>query len=183
MSFILNIDNSILDFIQNNIKCSFLDKVMPVITSLGNAGILWIIIAIILVISKKYRKYGIIMSIALIIMLVFGNGILKNLFQRVRPYQANNFADLLIKKPVDTSFPSGHTYASFASAGVLYYMNKKVGIASYVLAALIAFSRLYLYVHYPSDVLGGIILGIVTSFVAIKIYNNFEKKRKVSVNN
>lgn len=183
MNFILNIDNAILDFIQNNLRSSFLDKVIPVITSLGNAGILWIIIAIILVISKKYRKYGIIMAIALVIMLIFGNGILKNLFQRVRPYEANGFKDLLIKKPIDTSFPSGHTYASFASAGVLYYMNKKVGITAYILAALIAFSRLYLYVHYPSDVLGGMILGILTSFVAIKIYNNFEKKRKASLNN
>lgn len=182
MNFILNIDNSILDFIQNNLRCSLLDKIMPIITSLGNIGLLWIIIAIILLITKKYRKYGIIMGIALIIMLIFGNGILKNLFQRVRPYIANGFNDLLISKPIDTSFPSGHTYASFASAGVLYYMNKKVGIAAYILASLIAFSRLYLYVHYPSDVLAGIILGIITSFISIRIYNYFEKKKKVSLN-
>ena len=95
---------------------------------------------------------------------------MKPLIARTRPFDANNLKDiLLIKAPKDYSFPSGHTMASFAAATVLIYMNRKVGIVAMVLAVLIAFSRLYLYVHYPSDVFAGMIFGILSAIISIKL--------------
>lgn len=170
MHIIHSIDDNILSFIQEHLKNSFMDTIMPVITSLGNSGIVWIVIAAILLSMKKYRKYGVMLALALIITLVVGNITLKPLIARTRPFDANNLKDiLLIKAPKDYSFPSGHTMASFAAATVLIYMNRKVGIVAMVLAVLIAFSRLYLYVHYPSDVFAGMIFGILSAIISIKL--------------
>ena len=170
MDIIHSIDNNVLSFIQEHLKNSVMDTIMPVITSLGNSGIVWIVIAAILSSMKKYRKYGVMLALALIITLVIGNITLKPLIARTRPFDANNLKDiLLIKAPKDYSFPSGHTMASFAAATVLIYMNRKVGIVAMVLAVLIAFSRLYLYVHYPSDVFAGMIFGILSAIISIKL--------------
>ncbi|WP_294342630.1 phosphatase PAP2 family protein [uncultured Clostridium sp.] len=170
MHIIHSIDNNVLSFIQEHLKNSVMDTIMPVITSLGNSGIVWIVIAAILSSMKKYRKYGVMLALALIITLVIGNITLKPLIARTRPFDANNLKDiLLIKAPKDYSFPSGHTMASFAAATVLIYMNRKVGIVAMVLAVLIAFSRLYLYVHYPSDVFAGMIFGILSAIISIKL--------------
>ena len=179
---IQDFDFMVLDFIQSNIRNIFLDKIMPFITYLGSGGLIWIFVALLLIFIKKYRLCGIEMITGLLTGLLIGNIILKNLVMRERPCWINESIDMLISVPKDYSFPSGHTMTSFAAAVILYYMNKKIGIAAYVLAAIIAFSRLYLYVHYPSDVLAGIILGIITSFISIRIYNYFKKKKKVSLN-
>ncbi|HCW52154.1 MAG TPA: phosphatase PAP2 family protein [Clostridium sp.] len=171
MDFILNIDNSILQFIQNNIRSDVLDTIMPKVTSLGNAGIIWIIICVIMILKRKYRKYGVMMAIALIYCAIVGNLTLKPIVARIRPFDANPLIDgLLINAPKDFSFPSGHTMVSFSCACILLYMNKKIGIAALILSSAIAFSRLYLYVHYPSDVLMGMIIGILLSYAAIKTY-------------
>ena len=170
MHIIHSIDNNVLSFIQEHLKNSVMDTIMPVITSLGNSGIVWIVIAAILSSMKKYRKYGVMLALALIITLVIGNITLKPLIARTRNFDTNNLKDiLLIKAPKDYSFPSGHTMASFAAATVLIYMNRKVGIVAMVLAVLIAFSRLYLYVHYPSDVFAGMIFGILSAIISIKL--------------
>ncbi len=184
--FIQNTDVAILNWIHNVFSCLFLDVVMPVITALGNKGIFMIIVAVVMVCFKKTRKAGIAMGIALVLGLVLGNGLLKNLFGRVRPYELEGalVTDLLIKAPHDYSFPSGHTLASFEFASVMAICyktlpGKKVtAIISVVLAALIAFSRLYLYVHFPSDVLGGAILGTFFGFCGVCIVNAVEKKTK-----
>lgn len=182
--FIQNTDVAILNWIHNVFSCLFLDVVMPVITALGNKGIFMIIVAVVMVCFKKTRKAGIAMGIALVLGLVLGNGLLKNLFGRVRPYELEGalVTDLLIKAPHDYSFPSGHTLAAFEFASVmaLFYKSlpgKKItAIASVVLGVLIAFSRLYLYVHFPSDVLGGAILGTLFGFAGMWIVNAVEKK-------
>lgn len=175
MHIIHSIDDNILSFIQEHLKNSVMDTIMPVITSLGNSGIVWIVIAAILSSMKKYRKYGVMLALALIITLVIGNITLKPLIARTRPFDANNLKDiLLIKAPKDYSFPSGHTMASFAAATVLIYMDKKVGIIAMILAVLIAFSRLYLYVHYPSDVFAGMILGILSAIISIKLLSKIK---------
>lgn len=171
MSFIQNIDLDILNFIQNNIRSSFLDNIVPIITKLGNVGIIWIVIAIILLFMKKYRKVGVLMLIALIFTHLIGTVIIKNIVRRPRPFTLMNNFQLLIKKPGEFSFPSGHSSTAFASATILGYYIKKMRIPIFILAFLIAFSRLYLFVHYPSDVLVGAILGIICSFIVIKIYN------------
>lgn len=165
---------AILDFIQNHLRCSFLDWLLPKITLLGNSGIFWILLAITFLFFRRYRKLGAEMGIALILCFVFGNLILKPLIARIRPYDLNPGIVLLLNKPpVDFSFPSGHTYASFASALLLLFHKKSWGIAALILSTLIAFSRLYLYVHYPTDVLAGLLLGLFFGLLSHKLIQHF----------
>ena len=175
MDIIHNIDDNVLNFVQEHFRNSFMDTIMPVITSLGNSGIVWILITIVLIAMKRYRKYGYMLALALIITLVVGNITLKPLIARTRPFDANDLKNiLLIEAPTDYSFPSGHTMSSFAAAIVLIYMDKKVGIIAMILAVLIAFSRLYLYVHYPSDVFVGMILGVLSAIISIKLLSKIK---------
>lgn len=169
-----------LDFLQT-IHTPLLDKILAFITSLGNAGIIWIVLAVVLLILPKTRKTGIIVAAALLMDLVLCNLILKNLVARVRPYDVNTAIAILIKKPLDFSFPSGHTAASFAAMTALFLAKmKKAWIAALVLAVLIAFSRLYFYVHYPTDVLGGAIVGILSGIIGYAIVEKIDKRRKVA---
>jgi len=171
ISLLQNIDNSILLFIKNNMHGHMMDKAMVIITSLGNVGIIWIIIAVLLMINKKYRKIGVMALGALILSTILGEGILKHVVQRLRPSQDIPVINMLIAKPLSYSFPSGHTTSSFAVAGVLAKYLKKYTIGFLGLASLIAFSRLYLYVHYPTDVVAGIILGLICSKLIIYMFN------------
>ena len=165
----MGIEIKILDWLQT-IRTPFLDKIIPVISSLGNAGIVWILLMVVLFIIPKTRKSGLILFFALIVDMILCNGILKNLFQRVRPFNVNTAVTLLIAKPGEYSFPSGHTAVSFAAASALFFAKeKKLWIPALVLAIIIAFTRLYLYVHYPTDVLGGILIGIISGFIGYKI--------------
>lgn len=166
---------SILQGIQN-IHNGLLDSIMVFITSLGNAGIIWIVLAVIFLFSKKYRKCGIAMALALLFSFIFGNVILKNIFERPRPSWVDTNVMLLIKNPTDFSFPSGHSFASFAGATVIFMYHKKEGIAALILAGLIAFSRLYLFVHYPSDVVLGSLFGVASAIVAVMIVNRIFNK-------
>lgn len=169
-----------LDFLQT-IHTPLLDKILAFITSLGNAGIIWIVLAVVLLILPKTRKAGIIVAAALLMDLILCNLILKNLVARVRPYDVNTAIAILIKKPLDFSFPSGHTAASFAAMTALVLAKmKKAWIAALVLAVLIAFSRLYFYVHYPTDVLGGAIVGILSGIIGYAIVEKLDKRRKVA---
>lgn len=171
---------AILDFIHNNMASEVMDKIMVFITFLGNAGWIWIAVAAILIICKSTRDTGIKAAAALILSLVICNLILKPLVCRIRPYEINAAAELIIKRPLDYSFPSGHTSASFATAVTLMISGRKsIGIPAVILAALIAFSRLYLYVHFPSDVLAGAILGILFAFAAVRIVEFAYKKIKL----
>lgn len=159
ISLLQNIDNFILLFIKNNMHSYIMDKTMVTITFLGNGGSIWIAIAALLIINKKYRKIGFIVLGALAISAILGEGILKHLIQRIRPSADIPAINMLILKPLSYSFPSGHSASSFAGAVVFSNYFKKYSLVFFVLAFLIAFSRLYLYVHYPTDVLAGVILG------------------------
>lgn len=164
-------DLPILDWIAANLYCPFLDTVMPLITKLGDAGIFWIAVAVALLIFPKTRKIGLSMGAALLIGLVVCNLTLKPLLARIRPYdyQLEHFGrtiKLLVATPHDFSFPSGHTLASFEAAIALTVYNRKWGIPAIVLAAVIAFSRLYLYVHYPTDVLFSLLISVGIAFLA-----------------
>lgn len=169
---------SILHAIQN-IHSNLLDSIMVFITTLGNGGIIWIALAMIFLFTKKYRKCGIAMMVALLLAFIFGNVILKNIFERPRPSWIDNSIMLLIKNPKDFSFPSGHSFASFAGATAIFLYHKKEGMAALILAALIAFSRLYLFVHYPSDVILGSVFGVIAAVVATMIVNKYTKYEKV----
>lgn len=163
---------NILHMIQE-IRNPILDEVMVLITRLGDGGALWILLSIILMINKKYRKAGITMLAALILSVLFGNIITKNIVARPRPCWVDKSVSMLIAIPKDYSFPSGHTSASFASAAALFCYYKKPGIAALILASLIGFSRLYLFVHYPTDVMAGIVLGLICSFISFALVKKY----------
>ena len=163
-SLAVSFDLPILDWIAANLWCPFLDVVMPIITLFGDAGIFWIAVSVLLLFTKKYRKVGLGMAFALTMGLLVCNIYLKPTVARIRPYdfQLKYFAKeitLLAGGMHDFSFPSGHTIASFEACTVLMLGDKKLGIPATILAILIAFSRLYLYVHYPTDVIASVILG------------------------
>lgn len=167
----IHFDLPVLDWIAANLYCGFLDAVMPIITLLGDAGIFWIAVSVVLILIPKYRKAGLSMGLALLMGVVVCNMIMKPLFARIRPYdfQLNQFGKvipLLVEAQHDFSFPSGHTIASFEAATALAIHNRKLGIPALILACLIAFSRLYLYVHYVTDVLVSVGLGIGFAFLA-----------------
>ena len=169
----MSIELNILDWFQT-LHTPFLDKLMVFITSLGNAGIIWIVMTIVFLLIPKMRKTGAVMTAALIIDLLLCNVILKNLVARTRPYDVNTGVQLLVSRLHDYSFPSGHTAAAFASVTALYLAGeKKLWKPALVLAVLIAFSRLYLFVHFPTDVLAGIAVGFICAFLAAKIQNGF----------
>lgn len=176
MDLINNIDNNILEFIRLNMNNKFFDIIMPFISSLGNAGFVWIVITIAFLMQRKYRECGIMLLISLVMCLLIGNLTLKPYVARLRPSDINTAIHLLIERPTDFSFPSGHTMSSFAAATVIFNSNKKLGFSAFLLASLIAFSRLYLYVHYPSDVAAAIILGVLISLCTMKIYNRRKEK-------
>lgn len=161
----MNIELSILDWIKT-LHTPFLDKIMVFITRLGDAGIIWIVLSIVLLLIPKTRKSGAVMVAALVVDVLLCNIVLKNLVARTRPYDVNTGVHLLVAKLHDYSFPSGHTAASFASVTALYLAGeKKLWKFALVLACLIAISRLYLYVHYPTDVLGGILFGVISGYL------------------
>lgn len=182
MNYLLSISASegdILIWIQNNIRQEWLTPIMKFITSLGNAGIIWIVLSILLLCIKKTRKVGIMCAMALILSLIVNNLILKPIVARTRPYEVIPDLKLLVKKEVDYSFPSGHTGSSFAAGVVmLLKLPKKWGIPAFILAVTIALSRLYVGVHYPTDVLGGAVTGTVCGIAACLIYAYIERKNK-----
>ena len=168
----------ILDFIHKNMSSPFMDNVMRFITSLGNGGKIWIIVALAMLLSKKYRSTGITVITGLLLGLLIGNVLLKPAVARVRPFEFKEGIELLIKAPTDFSFPSGHTLSSVIASLVIVQKHRKIGCAAIVIALLIAFSRLYLYVHFPTDVLSGAVLGCVISFLSVKLTESFLKINK-----
>ena len=154
---------NIILWIQENLRVGFLNPVMQGITHLGDGGIFWIIVSVVLLLFKKTRKIGLCCALGLIFDLLVVNMALKPLVARIRPYVVLNDITILTHQPGDHSFPSGHSAGSFACAWALFRAckNKKWGTAALVLASLISLSRLYVGVHYPTDVIGGIAVGII----------------------
>jgi undecaprenyl-diphosphatase len=170
-------DGNILIYIQDFVRMSFLTPIFKAITHLGNDGLIWIVIAIVLLCFKKTRKVGVLTLIALLLSLIVDNVILKNVVARIRPYEVIDGLQILIEKPKDYSFPSGHTGSAFAAAIVLVQMlPKKYGYPMVVLATLMGFSRLYVGVHYPSDVICGAIIGTVIGIVVYRMYMRYEQR-------
>ena len=165
----MGFDFGILYFIQDHLRCAFLDAVMPYITYLGEAGTIWFVAAIILLITKKYRRYGVMMVCAMALGYLTGEIVLKGIVARPRPFSVDDTVALLIHAPSGFSFPSGHSVSSFAASAVIFRADKRIGIPALILAALIAFSRLYLFVHFPTDVLAGIFIGAAFGVLTVII--------------
>lgn len=162
MDFITNLDGNILLWIQEYLREDFLNPLIIFITNLGNAGMIWIAGAVVLLCIPKTRKAGALVILSLVISYIINNLILKSAVARPRPWVDVEGLSNLIGKPHDLSFPSGHASSSFAAAVVMYRMlPARCGVPAVILAAAIALSRLYVGVHYPTDVLFGSISGII----------------------
>ena len=153
-----------------DIRTPFLDKVMALLSTLGDAGILWIVIAVLLLFFRKYRRGGVQMLVAMLLTFIVGNLILKNMFGRMRPCQIDETINLIVKIPYDSSFPSGHTMNGITSALTLWFIDKRIGIPAMILAVLIAFSRMYNFMHFPTDVLAGAVIGVVSAMLVNYIF-------------
>lgn len=167
----------ILYFIQNNLRTSFLDVFLSKITLIGELALCWFIWAIVLLFFKKYRKHGIVLIIGILIGALIGNLILKNAVARPRPCWIDTSVELLIKNPTDFSFPSGHTLSSTIAAVILTLTNKKFGYFAIPLAVILSFSRLYLFVHFPSDVFSGMVIGLIVGFATYFVAKNIIKNK------
>ena len=173
----MQFDWLILNGIQNNLRGQFLDEIMPLITHLGDGGIIWIVLGVGMLLFAKTRRMGLLILLSLGIEALCCNVILKPLVDRARPFSVLPIEQMLIALPSDPSFPSGHTGAAFAVVAALYFNGNKYWLPIGILAILISFSRMYLYVHYPSDVLVGVLLGIMAGYVSKRIVNLWEKRR------
>ena len=160
------LDFNILFWIQNFIRNDVFDVIIPFYTSLGEDGIIWIVLGLILLIPKKYRKTGIMVLGALLVMLVVNNIVLKNLIARPRPCWTYPEMVQLVHNPSSYSFPSGHTTSAFAVAFTVFSQHKKLGKVIIAMASVMAFTRLYVFVHFPTDIYGGILVAMaITTFV------------------
>ena len=161
-------------FILKQIRAKFsnpiLDKIMVMFTMLGEFGAVWSLLGIALIIEGKYRIIGLMILATLIFTTIMGEGIIKHLVKRSRPCENMTQNDLVVRKPNTYSFPSGHTASSFAVANVLFTCFAGVGVLFLVIAGLIAFSRMYLYVHYPTDIIAGIALGLLCSQATMYVF-------------
>lgn len=170
IDYILQTDQEILLWIQMYIRHDSLTPFFKFITHLGDKGIIWIIISVMLLIRQDTRKAGFLSLISLAFSYILVNLFLKNYVARIRPYDFLNEVELLIERQRDFSFPSGHASSSFATAVILFQcLKKRTGILALVLASMISFSRLYFGVHYPTDVIIGIIIGIIVALLVYKI--------------
>ena len=178
-----NLTASELQFLyglNERIACPFLDTAMPVITKLGDNGLLWIAVAVVLLYFPKTRRTGCQMAIAMALCFVFGNGLLKLLIARPRPFDRDLSlaARLLIPQPAEYSFPSGHTMNGFSAAMTLMLRREPGRYTALTMASLIAFSRMYLMVHYPSDVIAGALLGTGSAWLSGKLVSRSIRRSK-----
>lgn len=164
----MNWEFAFLDALQS-VRTPVLDGIFKNITHLGDGGYFWIALGIILCIWKKTRICGICMLASMAVGGLVTNVTLKPLVARQRPCWINETVDLLIAMPKGYSFPSGHSQCSFVAATAIFWNHKKWGTAALVLAAFIAFSRLYLYVHFPTDVLAGTVIGLVVGTLVSRL--------------
>ncbi len=165
----------ILHAIQE-IHQGWLTDVMRLFTTIGESGLVWIVIAIVLTCIPKTRKCGLTMMIAMAITYLVGNLFLKNVIARPRPCAVDNSVILKIPFPSEYSFPSGHSSNGFAGAVTIFCYYRRAGLLSLLMAALIAFSRLYFFVHYPTDILGGILLGTLDALLAVWLVKHLENR-------
>lgn len=181
MEYIVNLiyefDMRVFMWIAENVWNDFLDVLMAVISITGDAGIIWIVLGIVLLFFKKTRKAGFMVLLGLLVMQVLNNMVLKPMIARPRPFDYEYwkgffiYPDIAFVKPHSLSFPSGHTSSSIACATVLLIKHRKIGIPAAVYALLMGFSRIYLFDHYFSDVLGGLFFGIIYGLLGVLIVN------------
>ncbi len=178
MEGINGFDRAVMEFIQLHFHNIVTDSVFPVLTYLGEAGAVWIVLALAFLVRRESRRWGMIMLCAIAAGFLLGELLLKNVICRERPFQAfPGYTALLISPPSGFSFPSGHSCASFAASTVLLAVSKEWGFPALALAVLIAFSRIFLFVHWPTDVLAGSLLGVLCGILACLIARKLERPK------
>lgn len=178
MSFLIETDGSILLWMQVHMRTPFLTAAFTFVTHLGDAGLIWLVCALALLAVKKTRRVGCVLPATLVVEAALTNVLLKNLVARARPYETVEGLTRLIAAPPGYSFPSGHSGCSFAAATVLFVLcPKRIGIPAFVLAFLIAFSRLYVGVHFPSDVIAGALVGVFCGLGVCAIFKCGENRK------
>lgn len=178
MQTLLGLDGQILLWIQDHLRCAALDGPMRFVTSLGNAGALWIVMTVILLLFRRTRRWGVACALALALGFLVTNVALKNIIHRIRPYDVIDALKVLVPPEKDFSFPSGHATSSLAAAWALMRVApRRYGVPALVVAILISLSRLYVGVHYPTDVLCGAAIGIASAEGALALLRRLEAKR------
>lgn len=173
---LFQLDGAILLWIQEYVRNDVLTPLFTVVTGLGDKGFIWILLSLVLLVSRKTRETGVIALLGLFLSLLVINLTLKNVIARVRPFDVIEGLVPLIGHPGDFSFPSGHSASSFAAAGVLVRrLPKWAGIPFFLLAVMISLLRLYVGVHYPTDVFAGIAIGLGISYLAEWIWERRKK--------
>lgn len=162
-------------YLLQDLHTPLLDSIMLFFTKLGNIGLPWLLIAAVMLCFKKLRPCGIAILASLLCKELIGNVILKNLIARPRPCWIDTTVPLLINSPSSYSFPSGHTFDGFAASVSIFLYYRKAGIAAIAVAAITAFSRMYLFVHFPTDVIASVVLGTVVAAVVHYIVENCRK--------
>lgn len=180
MEAIQAFDVTILNAIQSALKCDFFDGFVVFINYLTTSGIIWIVAGILLLFFKKTRAAGIVLLAALAVGFLTGDVILKHLVNRPRPFLSNSNVVLLIEAPSGSSFPSTHSCLAAAATTVLLAKKRALGFIALALTVCIAFSRLYLYVHYPTDVLCGLLLGVLCGLLMLWIAKKANLEHRLS---
>ena len=172
------VEIGILDGIQDIFRNDVLDVVMKFISRIGDLGAVWIALAVVLLIIPRTRRSGVALALSLIAELLLCYVIVKPIAARTRPYDINTDIVLLTEKLNDYSFPSGHTAAAFAAVTALFKCRNRIWIPALVLGIFMGLSRLYLYMHYPSDVIAGVLFGIASGMLGFTVMRFIENNRK-----
>lgn len=182
MGALQSFDLNLLNGIQDNLRCAFLDHTSVFLSYLFTSGIFWIVAGVILLFFRKTRSAGIVLLAALALSFLTGDVLLKHLVNRPRPFTVNTDIVLLIKQPSGASFPSTHSALAAAVTTVLLAKERRLGFVVLALTVCIAFSRLYLYVHHPTDVLCGLLLGVICGVAALSIAKAVKLENRLSKN-
>lgn len=175
MGGILSLDFKILNYLQQ-FHSGPLDLIMKFFTYIGENGYIWIALGLLFLCFKKTRKMGIYLLITLAIEFICNDLVLKHIIKRQRPFFYNKRINMVIKRPTSYSFPSGHASAAFSSATAIFMHDKIKGLFAYLVAIAISVSRIYFYVHYPSDIVCGAILGMIVAIIVRLMGKAIEKR-------
>lgn len=174
----MSMDLQFLNWLQE-IRTPLMDQVMTIITTSGNVGAIWLLLVVGCLCFAKTRWLGVVMFFSILLAVVISSGVIKPLVARPRPFSLTA-VELLIHEPKDFSFPSGHTAVSFAAAFTCYLLKaKKLWIFSLILAVMMAFSRMYVYVHYPTDVIAGALIGCLSAWGSVHLFQSSAVKKRL----